>query len=230
MFVPEFYNRLLGLNGFTRLPLGRAFQEARQAIKQLDPANPTWLGYVLYGHPDTEVIPGEAEAAAPPVQPGERLERNVSATVPAESKRAGWLELDVGLDLKGGSLSFSLRHSADPQGIFRRFSNVSIGGDPLQYFQDIYDRLSMIARSSPKEERSAEQREITDLGANLYEQFMPADLRAIYPDLRDRYGSTGLHIVSEEPWIPWEMVRPFAVDERMGASSTTTRHWRRYSV
>ena len=50
-FAQEFYNRVWGLQGFKPMQLGQAFHEARLAVKQLDPANPTWLAYVLYGDP-----------------------------------------------------------------------------------------------------------------------------------------------------------------------------------
>jgi CHAT domain-containing protein len=58
-FAVEFYNHLWGLNGHVQTSLGRAFYEARMAIKQLDPANPTWLAYVLYGDPQGSVVLGE---------------------------------------------------------------------------------------------------------------------------------------------------------------------------
>ncbi len=59
-FAKEFYNRLWGLEGFARQDLGQAFYEARMAIKLADPANPTWLAYVLYGDPHGQVMLGAA--------------------------------------------------------------------------------------------------------------------------------------------------------------------------
>jgi len=50
-FAVEFYNRFFGLAGHARQPLGQAFHEARLVLKDLDPANPTWLAYALYGNP-----------------------------------------------------------------------------------------------------------------------------------------------------------------------------------
>ena len=71
IFVKEFYNRLWGLAGHEAMPLGQAFYEARMAIRALDPANPTWLAYVLYGDPNAWIrlapmpVEAEAKAAAP---------------------------------------------------------------------------------------------------------------------------------------------------------------------
>ena len=58
-FAQEFYNRLWGMAGFAPQPLGQALHEARLAIKAADPANPTWLAYVLYGDPEGQVLLGE---------------------------------------------------------------------------------------------------------------------------------------------------------------------------
>jgi hypothetical protein len=50
-FAAEFYDRLLGLAGHSPQPLAAAVRGARLAVRDLDPANPTWLAYVLYGNP-----------------------------------------------------------------------------------------------------------------------------------------------------------------------------------
>jgi hypothetical protein len=65
-FAAEFYDRLLGIAGHERLPLAAAFCAARLVLKELDPANPTWLAYVLYGNPRRLVrIPDEVRDAGP---------------------------------------------------------------------------------------------------------------------------------------------------------------------
>ena len=56
-FALEFYDRILGLKGYTIVPLAEAFREARRAIRAADPANPTWLAYVLYGNPHAYLSP-----------------------------------------------------------------------------------------------------------------------------------------------------------------------------
>lgn len=50
-FAAEFYDRLMGLGGQPPQPLAAALRGARLAVRDLDPANPTWLAYVLYGNP-----------------------------------------------------------------------------------------------------------------------------------------------------------------------------------
>ena len=60
-FAQSFYDRLWGLDEFAgkAQPLGQAFHEARLVIRDADPANPTWLAYVLYGDPYGQVLLGD---------------------------------------------------------------------------------------------------------------------------------------------------------------------------
>ncbi len=64
-FALAFYDRLWGLGAFEgkAQPLGQAFCEARMTIRDADPANPTWLAYVLYGDPYGQVILGDKAPA-----------------------------------------------------------------------------------------------------------------------------------------------------------------------
>lgn len=57
-FAVEFYDRLFGRNHGPAMALGQAFHGARLAIKAIDPGNPTWLAYVLYGNPNAQVVLG----------------------------------------------------------------------------------------------------------------------------------------------------------------------------
>ena len=52
-FATQFYENLQ-----RGQPLGQAFHNARLAIRERQPANPTWLAYTLYGDPNSRVILG----------------------------------------------------------------------------------------------------------------------------------------------------------------------------
>jgi len=52
-FAKFFYSRLAD-----GVPLGEAIKAARTHIQQLEPANPTWLAYALYGDPNAKVTIG----------------------------------------------------------------------------------------------------------------------------------------------------------------------------
>ena len=70
-FAITFYDRLLA--GET---LGQAFYAARIQVRDRQPANPTWLAYVLYGDPNSVVFWGsdETEEAAPAQVPAPKPE------------------------------------------------------------------------------------------------------------------------------------------------------------
>ena len=48
-------------------------------------------------------------------------------------------------------------------------------------------------------------KELAALGLGLFKELFPRELRSAYRDVRDRIAS--LLIVSDEPWIPWELIR-----------------------
>jgi len=60
-FTQEFYDRFLGAGAFEgrSQPLGQAFHETRITIRDLNPADPTWLMYTLYGNPNCRAILGD---------------------------------------------------------------------------------------------------------------------------------------------------------------------------
>jgi hypothetical protein len=50
MFARAFYKAL-----FARQTLGEAALAARQAVRERFPLDPSWLGYVVYGHPSARL-------------------------------------------------------------------------------------------------------------------------------------------------------------------------------
>ncbi|MEM9557383.1 MAG: CHAT domain-containing protein [Acidobacteriota bacterium] len=50
------------------------------------------------------------------------------------------------------------------------------------------------------------ERELLTLGHELYQKLFPRDLRRIYREIRGQIQT--LVVTSDEPWIPWEIVRP----------------------
>jgi serine/threonine protein kinase len=58
-------------------------------------------------------------------------------------------------------------------------------------------------------------RALADLGYQLYEQLLPPKLQEVYWVLRERGVRTVL-VLSDEPHIPWELVRPYRTDPDSG--------------
>ncbi len=50
-------------------------------------------------------------------------------------------------------------------------------------------------------------RRLASFGQNLYRELFPPEMRQLYRKIRDEVCS--IQIVSDEPWIPWELVKPY---------------------
>ena len=134
------------------------------------------------------------------------------------------LELRVTLSADRRQLHYML-HSALPKVGYHwtPAGSVSLDADPQSLLRSRFDRLSQMARrgleGATPEEVEAYQAELERLGQNLYEQLFSDDLKRAYRrirSLRSRGVIRELLITSDEPWIPWEMIRPYEYDEETG--------------
>ncbi len=132
------------------------------------------------------------------------------------------VELRIVRDADGRTLHFHL-HSQKAPALDGRgagsivFSELS---SPGHFFERLVARLSSLAaRASadlPGDEAVRMEDEVADIGVELYEQLFPEPLRRVYWELkalRDAGVVKNLLIVSDEPWIPWELVKPYDVVE-----------------
>jgi hypothetical protein len=128
------------------------------------------------------------------------------------------LELRVMLGSDRRTLYYCLHSPAASDYNFKPAGQVTLEVEPRDFLQRTFDRLSVIARKSeatrtPQETQQFLQ-ELTDIGANLYNDLFSPELKAEYGRLRTKYAGKSLLITSDEPWIPWEMVKPFAFDDQ----------------
>jgi hypothetical protein len=127
------------------------------------------------------------------------------------------LELRVMLLGDRRKLSFMLHGGPDYN--FRSMGETEpLPDEPRVYLQPIFDRLSGLARRSASartpDETTAAKKELADVGATLFHQLFPQSLKEEYgKTIRKKYAGKSLMITSDEPWIPWEVVRPFAIDD-----------------
>ena len=127
------------------------------------------------------------------------------------------LELRVMLSGDRRRLSFML-HGA-PEYNFRSMGETDpLPDEPRVFLQPIFDQLSGLARRSASarsaDETAAAKKELADIGANLFDQLFTKMLKDEYgKTIRQKYAGKALLITSDEPWIPWKLVRPFAIDE-----------------
>lgn len=93
---------------------------------------------------------------------------------------------------------------------------------PREFLDSIYLQLDDMAGSSladrSPEETEQNRKEIDKIGWYLYDELFPPELKAAWPTIRAaRAGEEPLSmlIISDEPWIPWEMVHthsPYEAD------------------
>ena len=137
-----------------------------------------------------------------------------------EAGRPADVELRVIRDADGRTLHFHL-HSHKLPGLHDRALGSVVFNDlsrPSAFFERLVERLSMFAARANQEMNTVEAKrledEIADIGIELYEQLFPEPLRQVYWELkalRDAGQLQNLLIVSDEPWIPWELVKPYDV-------------------
>jgi hypothetical protein len=130
------------------------------------------------------------------------------------------VELRITRDADGRTLHFHL-HSKKLPALDGRGVGSIVFNDlsrPDQFFERLVERLSGFAAQAgadlPGDEALRMEDEVADLGVELYEQLFPAPLRQVYWELKARRDDGELNnllIVSDEPWIPWELVKPYDV-------------------
>ena len=210
-----------GVPGARRLAVN-GDQDCEPVIYFLDPAAPGThkLSLDIYQHDrrlatlsfQTAVV-REASAAA--------LANVSAAPVPvisaAPAARPPDLELRVMLAADRRTLLYYLHSPAGDDYNFKPAGQVTLDDDPQTFLQPRFDRLSALARQSgerrPPAESQAARQELANIGQDLYDALFSPELKAEYRTrLRESYRGKSLLITSDEPWVPWEMVRPFEAD------------------
>lgn len=137
----------------------------------------------------------------------------VSAQLPAQTG----LDLRMIVSADHRVISYTLHTPGSGDYNFKPVGEVHLNLEPRDLLQHTLDRLSRLSHLSPESRTPLQTRqaiqEILDVGSLLYDELFPAEFRVEYRKWRDRYTGQSLSITSDEPWIPWEMVRPAEYDE-----------------
>lgn len=98
-------------------------------------------------------------------------------------------------------------HSAGGKGGFfhQNVGSLSLQGSPETYWTSLLQKLE------GNDERLSEDR-LESLGRSLYSKLFSPELRSAYRRFRN---VKSLQIVSDEPWIPWELIKPYDDDESL---------------
>lgn len=153
------------------------------------------------------ILVSEVPTSATVEQPDEPLllELKTAITVPPQD-----LDLLVDVLEDGRTLSFRL-HSSKPEISYnhKRVGQVILQGSPLDKMQGVYKEMTSMAKKVPTtpEGRELAERRLTAIGNQLWDVLVSDSLKQEYWHFKSRVKS--LLITSEEPWIPWEMIKPY---------------------
>lgn len=103
--------------------------------------------------------------------------------------------------------------------------------DPTALLGDYFADLDQLARNATAALGNAENLDYiattVGIGSDLFDQLFPDDLKAEYwrlKSLREAGTIQTMLILSDEPWIPWEIIYPF--DDEHGADDFLGAAWR----
>ncbi|MEG4009859.1 CHAT domain-containing protein [Microcoleus sp. Pol11C1] len=137
------------------------------------------------------------------------LELKTARTVPPQD-----LDLLIDYDSDKKTLLFRLHSSkVDVNYNYTKAGQVTLEGSPLEKMQVIYEQMSSMANTVPttQEGRKEKEDDLTNIGNSLWDQLISEPLKQEYWEFKTRVKS--LLITSEEPWIPWEMIKPYRNNE-----------------
>lgn len=115
------------------------------------------------------------------------------------------------------ALSFELRTAG---GVGQKFAPIPLQGTPESYAEQIYQRLTVLTdRLDPTnhavlgqfrtlDPKDAEER-LQEEGQSLWHDLIPLELQARYATEREPWRDRSLLIVSDEPYISWELLWPY---------------------
>lgn len=162
--------------------------------------------------------PGETTAATP---------IPAAVTLPRHPPEPVDLELRVTTGSSKTQLSYLLHSAKGAVGYhWTPAGSVQLDDEPRRFLERTFDRLSRMARSGADRRSEADDRayrdELARIGQNLYERLFSPELKREYRRIRQLAAEgvvQSLVITSDEPWIPWELVKPFEYDEATGETT-----------
>ncbi|KYF50765.1 hypothetical protein BE04_15860 [Sorangium cellulosum] len=120
----------------------------------------------------------------------------------------------------GGALTFTLIRKGE---VGRTFTRVPLSSSPEDFTTSLYRELNLLrAGKDPTVDalgrpRLAIDREdvdmkIRDMGFELWKTLFPEDFRRMYAAEREAWRDSSMIILSDEPFIPWELVWPYGTE------------------
>jgi hypothetical protein len=141
---------------------------------------------------ETVVVAPEVKTA--PLGPGQQAAADLELLVFEQRDALGRPQLLYRLNARDPDLGLNLAP----------FGPVALDTEPSGILGNFYNEIEGLKVGTPEQRAVAAER-LRAIGAALFEQLFPPDLRALLWSLRDRI--TTVQVQSEEPWVPWEICR-----------------------
>jgi hypothetical protein len=114
-------------------------------------------------------------------------------------------------------LTFTLQRRGEVGVTFR---DVPLQGDPQAQASQFYDQLTVLTSQGDPTSQSVKgkwrrlppediDRRLKQFGQNLWRNLIPEELKIRYAAEREAWRDRSLVVVSDEPYIPWELVWPY---------------------
>ena len=120
------------------------------------------------------------------------------------------LELCVELDRYNHKIIYFSVHSRAIGYSFANFGQVTLQASPLEKIQAVYEQLNVKTACTPPTDltqKTFAEKRLAVLGNELWKELIPEQLKQEYWKFKDRVKT--LLITSDEPWIPWELIKPY---------------------
>lgn len=124
------------------------------------------------------------------------------------------LDLRVTTETRDGRtrLRYTLHSVSGIAGLnYRPFDGPDFTGDPAAYSADILQKLEQLGAGLDVDSSQLlledVDRKLASLGQDLYRELFPSEMQRAYRRFRDQVRT--LTIISDEPWIPWELIKPY---------------------
>ncbi len=126
-------------------------------------------------------------------------------------KQAAPIDLEIRVSLRDGGLHYTLHSPSGAAGYsFKEIPGQPLEGSPEAFRASLMERLEKLHKGYGTDDEELLLREavaeLEHLGRWLYDQLFPPELQAAYRKFRGVVKT--LQITSDEPWIPWELVKP----------------------
>lgn len=118
------------------------------------------------------------------------------------------LELCIVLETDLKTLSFTLHSTVRSLGYHHtRQGQIVLRESPLDKMKAVYNELGNISTTINGLSSTLAQRRLEALGNQLWDELIPDSLKTEYWQFRLSVNT--LLITSDEPWVPWEMIKPY---------------------